>query len=152
VSEDGIHLAGMHYRALIVEGSIRVPKQARPALERLCRAGRLIAWGDTASPFEGAVRASAPQELLAAIDRLCPGDLSIAPPSADLRYRHVVVDRDHLYILCNEGQDEIAGEVQTAVQGAASWVDPWLHKETPVNGTPSMTLAPYTTMILRVTP
>jgi hypothetical protein len=152
VSQDGIRIAGMHYRALIVEGGTRIPEQAHPALEMLCRAGRVIAWGNVEMPLEGAVVASTPQELVAAIDVLCPVDLSIAPHAEDVRYRHVVVDEEHLYILCNEGMAPVSVDVHVAAQGIASWVDPWRDEAKPVDGTPAVTLAPYTTMILRVTP
>ncbi len=152
VSQDGIRIAGMHYRALIVEGGTRIPAQARPALETLCRAGRVIAWGDAENSVEGAVVANTPQDLVAAIDALCPVDLSIAPHAEDVRYRHVVVDEEHLYILCNEGMAGVSVDVHVAAQGVPSWVDPWRDEEKPVDGTPWVTLAPYTTMILRVTP
>jgi hypothetical protein len=114
-------------------------------------------WG-AREDLDGAARVDTPQALVAAVDALCPVDLSIDPPSEDLRYRHVVVDGDHLYILCNEGDHEIAGEVQVAAQGTASWVDPWHHTEQRVphasrgDGMARIGLAPYTTMILRVTP
>jgi hypothetical protein len=151
VSADGIRIAGMHYRALIVEGGTRIPAQARPALETLCRAGRVIAWGDAEDLPDGVVTAHTPQELVAAIDVLCPVDLSISLPSEDVRYRHVVVDGEHLYILCNEGMAAVSGDVHVAAQGATSWVVPWNGEETPIGGAPSVTLAPYTTKILRVT-
>ena len=101
---------------------------------------------------QGAVLARTPQELVAAIDALCPVDLSIAPHSEDVRYRHVVVDGDHLYILCNEGMNAVSMEVQVAAQGAVSWVDPWRYVEQRISGMPRISLAPYTTMILRVAP
>jgi hypothetical protein len=151
VAGDGIRIAGMHYRALIVEGGTRIPAQARPALETLSRAGRVIAWGDAENSLEGAVVASTPQDLIAAIDALCPVDLSIAPHAEDVRYRHVAVDEEHLYILCNEGMAGVSVDVHVAAQGVPSWVDPWRAEEKPVHGTPRVTLAPYTTMILRIT-
>jgi hypothetical protein len=150
--EEGIGIAGARYQTLIVEGGTRIPAQARPALERLCRAGRVIAWGDAAHLPEGAAVARTPQELVASIDALCPVDLSIVPHSADVRYRHVVVDSEHLYVLCNEGMADVSTEVYVAAQGLRSWVDPWRGEEAPIDGTPRVTLAPYTTMILRVAP
>jgi hypothetical protein len=118
----------------------------------LCRAGRVIAWGNAENALEDAVVVNTPQELVAAIDALCPVDLSIAPQEEDVRYRHVAVDGEHLYILCNEGMAPVSVDVHVAAQGMASWVDPWRDEETPVDETPSVALAPYTTMILRVMP
>jgi len=152
VTADGIRIAGMHYRALIVEVGTHIPAQARPALETLCRAGRVVAWRGAESPLDGAVVARTPQDLVAAIDALCPVDLSIAPHSKDVRYRHVDVDGEHLHILCNEGMADVSMDVHVAAQGARLWVDPWRGEEEPIDGTPRVTLAPYTTMILRVAP
>ena len=145
------------FRASVAVVEQRIGKQWRPALETLCRAGRVIAWGETENPLEGAVVARKPQDLIAAIETLCPVDLSIAPHSEDVRYRHVAVDGEHLYILCNEGMARVLMDVHVAAQGARSWVDPWRSEETPIDdppsgGPPRMSLAPYTTMILRVTP
>jgi hypothetical protein len=119
-------------------------------LETLCRAGRVIVWDDAENPLEGATVVRSPQELVAAIGTLCLIDLSITPHSEDLRYWHLMMDGDHLYILCNEGITDVSVDVHVAAQGARSWVDPWRAEETPINGTPRVTLAPYTTMILKV--
>jgi hypothetical protein len=155
VSEEGIEIAGMSYRALIVEEDTRIPDQARLALEALCRAGRVIVWG-AREDLPGAVSARTPDALVAAIETFCPVDVSIDPPSEDLRVRHVVVGEDHLYLLCNEGAADVVGEVQVAAEGARSWVDPWRDREQRMphvrrgDGTARIRLAPYTTTILRV--
>jgi hypothetical protein len=150
VSEAGIWIAGMRYRALIVEAGLRVPEQALPALEMLCQAGRVIVWG-AREDLVGAARAATPQALVAAIDALCPVDLSVDPPSVDLRVRHVEMEGEDLYVLCNEGAEGVSGEVRVAAEGARSWVDPWRHTEERIDGRVRIELAPYTTMILRVT-
>ena len=155
VDAQGIRIAGMHYQALIVEASTAIPPQARAAVETLAHAGRLIVWsesGDGAGLGERAVRARSPQELVAAIDDLCPVDVSIAPASEDVRVRHVAVDREHFYMVCNEGQAAVRLAVDVAAPGKRSWLDPWSGASTQIDGPPELELAPYTTMVLRVSP
>ena len=155
VDAQGIRIAGMHYQALIVEASTAIPPQARAAVETLAHAGRLIVWseaGDGAGLGEHAVLARSPQELVAAIDDLCPVDVSIAPASEDVRVRHVAVDREHFYMVCNEGQAAVRLAVDVAAPGKRSWLDPWSGASTQIDGPPELELAPYTTMVVRVSP
>ncbi len=153
VGPDGVRIAGMHYQALIVEEETRLPSQARPALETLARAGRVILWSrrEALPVLEGAAVARTPRELVTAIDALCPVDLSIVPHSEDIRYRHVVTKGDvHLYILCNEGISPISLALEVAAQGARSWLDPWTGQETAIDGPARLRLEPYTTTVLKV--
>ena len=86
--------------------------------------------------------ASTPQDLVATIDALCPIHLSIAPHMEDLRYRHMAVEGEHLYILYNEGIARVSMDGHVAEQCAASWIAPWRGEEQRINGTPLVTLAP----------
>ncbi|MBN1641747.1 MAG: hypothetical protein JXA09_10970 [Anaerolineae bacterium] len=154
VSAEGVRIRDMHYRALIVDGSVMPPDAVLPALRALAAAGRLIWWSDAdvAPAIDGAIHAQAADQLVRAIDALCPVDLTIAPPSADLRYRHVVVDGVHYYLLCNEGAETIRGEVRLAAPGDVSQIDPWTGTQTAIYGAPSAVLPPYTTTLLQVAP
>jgi hypothetical protein len=112
VSSDGIHIAGMHYQALIVE--FDPPAKAREALQILEKAGRLIRWEKSKS--------KAP--LLGKIDRLIPVDVSVLPKMWDLRVRHVVKNGTHYYIVFNEGQKDIAFKLRTLAEGRRFSLDP----------------------------
>ena len=48
VDADGIRIAGMHYRALILEEN--PPAKAVPAIETLAKAGRIIRWDESRTP------------------------------------------------------------------------------------------------------
>lgn len=151
VDAQGIKIAGMHYKALIVESDTNIPREALPALHALANAGRIIVWSKDNAPTEIAEAQIIHEvpDLVAAIDALCPVDLAIAPHSDDIRYRHVTVKGTHFYIICNEGMSPVTTSVQVAVQGKRSWLDAWTGAEAECSD-PTLTLEPYTTTILKV--
>jgi hypothetical protein len=111
VGADGIRIANMHYRALIVEDE--PPKEAKSALEILDNAGRLIRWTKT----------TIDSELVGRIDRLVPVDVRVSPESLDLRVRHVVKHGIHCYLLFNEGQQDTRVHLDLSVKGRRYLVD-----------------------------
>ncbi len=129
VDETGIHIAGLHYKALIVDGVGHIRAEARPALDALARAGRLIVWGEDEWGFDGAAVVDTADALVAQIDRLVSPDLIVEPPQPDLRYRHVIKDGLHYYMLCNEGNEPLRFRCRVGAPGAALWVDPFTLEE-----------------------
>lgn len=140
VSASGIRLRGMRYRALIVE--VEPPAEAARALAVLEKAGRLIRW----SP--GAPEA----ELVKRMDELVPSDLSLAPPSPDLRVRHVVKAGADYFLLFNEGERELEVTLQLSSKGERRLLDPYAKSDAvqPMNGT--LRLRRHELRVLRVTP
>ncbi|MFH1716225.1 MAG: glycosyl hydrolase, partial [Planctomycetota bacterium] len=112
VTPDGVSIAGMHYRALIAEDD--PPEKAKPALEILDNAGRLIRWGDGLSD----------SELVRQIDGLVPVDVRVSPHSPDLRIRHVVKDGTDCYLLFNEGQEDMNVRPDFSAKGRRFLLDP----------------------------
>ncbi|MBN1936753.1 MAG: hypothetical protein JW934_18980 [Anaerolineae bacterium] len=148
VSEDGIRIAGMHYKALIVDGVGHIPVEAMPALGALARARRLIVYGEDEWSFDGAQIVDSPDALVAQIDRLVPPDLTVEPPQPDLRCRHVIKDGLHYYMLCNEGREPLRFRLQVAAQGEMLWVDPFTLEQTVQE--PELVLEPCTIKLLRI--
>ncbi len=105
VTEEGIQIAGMRYRALILE--LEPPDQTQPMSQVLDRAGRLVRWREGESE----------QDLLRAIDRLIPADVQVSPPTPDLRIRHVIKNGIHCYLLFNEGEQDIAARFVLSARG-----------------------------------
>ena len=104
VSKDGIHIAGMHYKALIVE--VDVPAQAKAVLEEFERAGRVIIWRENNNELE----------LVSAIERLVSNDVKISPENENVRVRHVIKNGFHCYLIFNEGEDDITVHVHFGVE------------------------------------
>jgi len=112
VDSDGIHLAGMHYRAVILEEE--APAQAKRAIETLAKAGRVIRW--RASMSESA--------LVQAVDRLVVPDVRVSPESPDLRVRHMRKGGQDYYLLFNEGEGDLELSLELSAQGQRTLLNP----------------------------
>ncbi|MBN2394807.1 MAG: hypothetical protein JXR84_29020, partial [Anaerolineae bacterium] len=156
VTADGIHIAGMHYKAAILDGLTAIPEEAKPALQTLAGAGRLIQWGKNHASYQLAPQTSVKsaqsvEDFLAAIDRLIPPDLVATPPAPDLRYRHVIKEGSHYYILVNEGLTPLHTTLTISAEGRTTWIDPLELTETEAAEPLDLILEPYTLRILRIT-
>jgi hypothetical protein len=141
VNEAGIRLAGMHYRALIVEGA--VPDRARSAARVLESAGRLIRWGGEGVDSNAA-------RLVREIDRLIKPDVAFAHSAPDLRVRHVIKERTHYYLLFNEGREPLELQVETRARGPRSLLDPATGEAAPIRRDRSIPLGPYDIRLLAI--
>jgi hypothetical protein len=90
VDEYGVHLAGMHYQAVIL--AHEPDPKAQPALEQLAQAGRLLRYDP----------ATVDADLITQLDALVPPDIIVTPLAPALRVRHVIKDGRHCYLLFNE--------------------------------------------------
>lgn len=113
VAADGIRLAGMRYRALIVEGP--VDSRAEAAWAVLERAGRLIRYRSE----------MAPAGLIGRLDELVPRDVRISPAAPGMRVRHIVRAGRHVFMLFNETAPAVEIQVELPVTGEATVFDPW---------------------------
>ena len=105
VDAQGIHLAGMRYRALIIDSEI--PAKAEAAIEVLRQAGRVI---DCRPSMDEAT-------LVRRIDGLIRPDVTLSPPAPSVRVRHVIKHGLHCYMLFNEGEDAVQADLKLRAQG-----------------------------------
>jgi hypothetical protein len=134
VDEAGVRLAGMHYRALVLDG-IEPPAKADAALATLRRSGRLVPWPDGG---------------LAAVERIAPRDLQLLPAQPSVRFRHVVREGAHYYLLFNEGDGNVRCSLEVSARGPRLWLDPWRGSTLPDTDARRLELAPHETRVLRV--
>ncbi|MHC4886743.1 MAG: hypothetical protein ACYTGH_16835 [Planctomycetota bacterium] len=99
LKEDGIHIAGMTYRALIVEESVRarLSNREEEIILQLEREGIVLNWTSTLSPAV----------LLEALDALTPPRIRTDTPVPGLRVRSVHKGGTTYHILFNEGETTI---------------------------------------------
>lgn len=150
IDAEGVRLAGMRYRAVVFDGLEQLPASAKPAVEKLAALKRLIVWGKPPanSNWPGAVHVDTPADLVAAIDRLTPADVTLQPASVAIRYRHVVKNKRHFYLLFNEEAEEVAAKLTLAVTGTREWLDPSTGAAMPANE--SVSWSPHEMKVLRV--
>jgi hypothetical protein len=139
VNENGIRIAGMLYRALIIEAE--PPEKAKPALDLLDKAGRLILWNDQTED----------SELVRQIDRLVPVDVRVRPAKHDLRLRHVFKNGADYYIVFNEGQDNLEVELETSFKGRRLLLDPQTSRQQILAPEEPLLLKPHELRVLMVT-
>jgi len=138
VDQNGIRIASMHYRALIIEAE--PPEKAKPALDVLDKAGRLIRPNDRMED----------SELLRQIDRLVPADIRVRPAKHDLRVRHVLKNGTHYYIVFNEGQDKLQVQLETSVKGKRLLLDPQTSRRQILEPAEPLHLKPHELQVLMV--
>ncbi len=139
VNQNGIRIAGMHYRALIIE--VDPPEKAKPALDLLDKAGRLIRWNDQMED----------SELLLQINRLAPVDVRVRPVSRDVRVRHVQKNGADYYIVFNEGQNNLEVELETSIKGKRFLLDPQTSRQQILATEEPLLLKPHELRALMVT-
>ncbi len=139
VDAQGIRLAGMHYRLLVID-DLRVPvPAAEPALRTLEQAGRLLHYaGDDAA-------------LVQQARALTPADLTSAAAQRQLRYRHVRKLEADWYLLFNEGDIPLPLEVTVSAPGPRTWIDPYGVEPRVLDAAPRE-LGPYQMLVLRCGP
>ena len=138
VDDKGIHLAGMHYKALVLEGN--PPAKAKDAIETLTKAGRVIRWDTNASETE----------FVTAIDKHIRPDVQIASPSPDLRVRHVRKSQMDYYMLFNEGGESIDMKLTLSAKGQWTLLDPMTGAYKVTSENKPLSLPKYTLGVIAV--
>jgi len=139
VDGDGIHIAGMDYRALILEED--PPAKAKQAIDKLTEAGRIIRWDQTVVDAE----------LIERIDRLTGPDVQVSPKAPDLRVRHVQKAGADYYLLFNEGAAELEFELSLSAKGKRALLDPESGRQEKMSDDSPLRLAGHAMRVLAVT-
>lgn len=122
---DGVHLGGMDYSAVVFDGLNNLPDAVLPALHKLEENGRLIIYEDSpfAAIFPKAILAKKPKDLLYAFNKLLKPDFVLNPQTQNIRYRHVIKNGVHYYILFNEEETALKTKIEIPVKGNKYWLD-----------------------------
>jgi hypothetical protein len=138
VTTEGIYIAGMYYRALIIEDE--PPGRAKAALRILDDGGRLIRWREGMSD----------SQFVWQIDRLVPVDVRVSPMTPELRVRHVTKYGTDCYILFNEGQEDIDVRLHFSAKGQRFWLDAETGRRDAIDTDRTVYLARHEVKILMV--
>ena len=152
IDEQGVHLAGMNYKAVILDGLSHLPKEVIQALKKLEANKQLILFGESpfTSDFPNAVTAKNQEELKAAVNKLVKPDLLLNPSSENIRYRHVIKNGIHYYILFNEQETPVKTELKVPVKGNQYWLDEFTAEALKVQINKPVDFEPHELKILMV--
>jgi hypothetical protein len=154
IDDKGVHIAGMTYKAIILDGLKNLPEEIIPALQKPEANKQLIIFGESpfSKLFPGAILAKNPEELKAAVSQLIQADLLLNPSSENIRYRHVIKNGVHFYILFNEEETAVSTEVKIAVKGKRYWLDEYSGEARKVRKAKPVDFEPHELKILMVLP
>jgi hypothetical protein len=152
VDKEGIHLAGMNYKVVILDSLIYLQEEAIPVLRELENQGRLVVWGNSryAELFNNALHVASASELPAYIETLVEPDIILTPSSNNIRYRHVIKGNYHYYILFNEEETAADLIIDIPARGRRWWLDPFTAGVSEVNGGNPVHFEPYELKIMMV--
>ena len=152
IDKEGVHIAGMTYRAVILDSLSYLPDQAKPFLKKLAKNGSLILTDNSqyTSMFEGSVVVKSPKALIAAIDKRIKPDIILTPVSENIRYRHVVKEGSDYYILFNEESSAVSTGIRLRVSGVRQWIDPFTAKAVNSPENEIVVFKPHELKILRL--
>ncbi|QGY45206.1 hypothetical protein GM418_16450 [Maribellus comscasis] len=152
VDKSGVHIAGMNYKAVILDGLQIVPDNIKPTLNKLAENDQLIIFKDSPfiSTFPKTKVAQTAAELIAETEKLIQPDLSLSPSSENIRYRHVTKEGIHYYILFNEQETSVTTKISVPVKGNQWWLDEFTAKATLAQKGQKITFQPHELKLLMV--
>src|SRR5665811_726108 len=134
-----------NYGVLIIDSLTDIPVRAKPSLKILAANGRLFInkHSDYSSIFEGAVVYDTPDNLTDAIKLKIKPDISLFPPSDDIRYRHVIKGNSHFYLIFNEGSKNVSTKLDLAVGGSWQLLNPYTAAAANLKTNENISLKPH---------
>ncbi len=162
VSRKGVQIAGMTYKAIIVDTLSFVPEKAMPVLKKIARKKHLIVHADSKiTPYaKGALMYKTSSDLINAVNKRTMPDILLDPSSESIRLRHVEKDGKEYYLLFNEEAMEVRTGLRLAATaspteamrrwGSRVWIDPFSMKTTISEEGEKVIFKPYEMKILMI--
>ena len=152
VDPNGVHIASMNYNAVVLDGLRTIQDRIIPALKHLAEDGRLIIYKDSPfiSAFPKAIVAQTPAELITATENLIQPDLTLLPATENIRYRHIIKNNIHYYILFNEEETSVSTTIDIPVNGKQWWLDEFTAEATNAQKNELISFRPHELKILMV--
>ncbi|MBT6004818.1 MAG: hypothetical protein HOG79_03790 [Prolixibacteraceae bacterium] len=151
--KNGVHIAGMEYKAVILDGGIdNMTEDAVIQLKKISENGRLIIYEDSplASKFPNAVITKSSKQLVDAVEKLIKPDIKLTPSTEDIRYRHVVKEGTHYYMFFNENETVLNTKIDLSVIGGKYWLNQTNAKVTKANLGEMIVFQPHEMKVLMV--
>ncbi|MBQ3426934.1 MAG: hypothetical protein IJH37_07310 [Clostridia bacterium] len=122
-----IRIASQRYGALLIEDISLIDKE----IEALAENGVTVIAFDPMGEIhnKSMITVSSFEEVLMHLNR----DLVITPACKGLRVSHIIKNDEHFYILVNEGEEPVKGDISFLADMAVSAFDPWRGVELELN-------------------
>ncbi len=119
ISGGKIRIASQGYDTLLIEDISLISREIEAFAED---GGKVIAYNPAGARLnEKIISIPTYEEALAHLEK----DVIITPHCKDLRVSHIVKDGEHFYILVNEGEEAVTGDVTFYADGEFSVFDAW---------------------------
>jgi hypothetical protein len=152
VDKDGLHLAGMNYKVVIIDSLLFLDEKALPVLKEMENNGRLILRESSgfSGIFKNAVLIKSSADLVKAAREIIVPDLILDPLSENIRCRHIVKGDYHYYLLFNEENTAVVTKIIVPVKGKYVWLEPSSARETKALLKRTVKFNPWELKILRI--
>ena len=122
ICDGKIRIASQCYGTLLIEDISLIGDE----IERFAECGgKVLAYNPAGAKLsKNIISVSSQEEILANLER----DIIITPSCKDLRVSHIVKDGEHFYILVNEGEESITGDLSFYADGEITVFDAWSGK------------------------
>jgi hypothetical protein len=152
IDRNGVKIYGMTYKAIVLDTISFLTPGLKPVLKKLARNKHLIinAGSKYASMFKGAYVYHAQEDLMSAVNKITEPDIELTEASENIRYRHVIKNNDHFYVIFNEEGTEVKTGFRLRVSGDRQWIDAYSSGVTPTNAEEIVTLKPHELRILKI--
>jgi hypothetical protein len=150
VQNDGVHISGMVYNAIILDSLTSLPENLIPVLKKINDSRRLIIQGNStySAMFPGSGLYKSGEELKLLLAKLIKPDITLAPASQNIRYRHVVKGNADYYILFNEENSEVETVITTRFKKSGEWFNPYTAVVTRARPGEQINFKPYELKVL----
>jgi hypothetical protein len=127
VESDGVHISDMVYNAVVLDSLTSLPESFLPVLKKLSDLKRLLIKETSpfARSFANAILYKSDEELKESINKIIKPDLTIFPASKNIRFRHVIKEGVHYYILFNEENSVVETGINSNHSEPGIWLNPY---------------------------
>jgi hypothetical protein len=152
VTKKGVHIAGMTYKAVIIDTLAYIPEKAKPVLRKLAKTKHLIVHDDSKiTPYlKGALMYKTSDDLINALNKITTPELVLRVPSPGIRYRQVIKGGVQFYMLFNEESAEVKTGYQLTATGYRQWINPFTMETSVAKEGESVTFKPHEMKILMI--
>lgn len=152
ISKEGVKIGDMIYKVVVLDGLHNIPKNVLSKIEQINEYGSLAVYKDLPGNLTGlkAKPIKSDNSLVQRIRKKIERDIRIVPDAPGIRYRHVVKNQRHYYILFNEVDKAVDISPDLAAEGAMWVLDEYTGKSEAFTNKQKLSFEPFELKIILV--